>query len=121
MLPCSAAAAAAIVAEITENAPIALQQNLSLPVSPEAIHPTIMHDMRAFEGVLGTTVDPQFNLDLPSTSFTSTQMASDLFPEFTFNDAILASSELHPSQAETVNGLPVLDATWQSFVEQLGF
>lgn len=121
MLPCSAAAAAAIVAEITENAPIALQQNLSLPVSPEAIHPTIMHDMRAFEGVLGTTADPQFNLDLPSTSFTSTQMASDLFPEFTFNDAILASSELHPSQAETVNGLPVLDATWQSFVEQLGF
>lgn len=100
-------------------------QTQSSPVSAESIHPTIMHDMRAFDGVLGSTIDTQFNLDFPSTSFTPSQLAPEFFTEFAFNvnDSILVSSTLahQCDSAQGVNGLPVLDATWQSFVEQLGF
>lgn len=82
-----------------------------------------MHDMRAFDGLLGAAIDTQFNLDFPSTAFTSSEMATDLFPEFNLHEAILASSELNIAQTEPLHGAatPVLDATWQSFVEQLGF
>ena len=131
------------------------------PVQPEMIHPTIMRDMRAFDGELWSGIPmetnasgppPNFNLDFPSTSFPNPQQAEfPLFPDFDFSSPAAAQSvppaaaavppltssssaaaivsepwhqpQQHPMRAalDPPTGVPVLDASWQAFVEQLGF
>ncbi|KAH9897653.1 fungal-specific transcription factor domain-containing protein [Cubamyces lactineus] len=128
------------------------------PVQPELIHPTIMRDMRAFDGELwgGTPMEAStsgpplnFNLDFPSTSFPNPQQAEfPLFPDFDFASPSAAQGvspaaaavppltsssstpavvsepwQQHPMRAalDPPPGVPVLDASWQAFVEQLGF
>ncbi|KAH8099453.1 fungal-specific transcription factor domain-containing protein [Cristinia sonorae] len=115
------------------------------PIPVDAIHPTIMQDMRTFEGVgdfqsvftppLTGTLDiphvfggdhpmqqqpsPQTNPTPPSTfeAFPDMYLSNpDLFsvpapPPSTYTDGT-SPMNVHP---------PVLDATWQSFIEQLGF
>ncbi|KAI0778886.1 hypothetical protein BD413DRAFT_512633 [Trametes elegans] len=118
-------------------------------VQPDMIHPTIMQDLRAFDGVPIDVDDasgrvPHFNLDFPSTAFPNPQQAEfPLFPDFDFASpagastssgtpssgaaptpaAMTADPWAHPMQAalDPPPGVPVLDATWQAFVEQLGF
>ncbi|KAI8981352.1 hypothetical protein BD414DRAFT_419588 [Trametes punicea] len=114
------------------------------PVQPDMIHPTIMHDMRTFDGgfwdasqfdVSGNDVN--INLDFPSTAFPNPQQTHyPLFPDFDFTSPTDVATERstgelpmandpwqHPMQAalNPPPGVPVLDASWQSFVEQLGF
>ncbi|KAI0640171.1 fungal-specific transcription factor domain-containing protein [Trametes polyzona] len=165
------------------------------PVQPAMIHPTIIQDMRAFEGNtpwepydsveraalngagpsslaggssnglrgagagagagVGAADLTHFNLDFPSTAFPNPQQADfPLFPDFDFASptgttgtagtpssgaggpsssvagglgAPLAGMSpdpwTHPMQAalDPAPGVPVLDASWQAFVEQLGF
>ncbi|EIW63909.1 uncharacterized protein TRAVEDRAFT_157688 [Trametes versicolor FP-101664 SS1] len=148
-------------------------------VQPEMIHPTIMQDMRAFDGgvpwdafngddgaggavAAGASSLTHFNLDFPSTAFPNPQQAEfPLFPDFDFaspagtvntpssgsggpgsvgaNGVGTGSGSggmgapplahvspdpwTHPMQAalDPPSGVPVLDASWQAFVEQLGF
>lgn len=148
-------------------------------MQPEMIHPTIMQDMRAFDGgvpwdafngddgaggavAAGASSLTHFNLDFPSTAFPNPQQAEfPLFPDFDFaspagtvntpssgsggpgsvgaNGVGTGSGSggmgapplahvspdpwTHPMQAalDPPSGVPVLDASWQAFVEQLGF
>ncbi|CCL98901.1 uncharacterized protein FIBRA_00908 [Fibroporia radiculosa] len=90
-------------------------------VSMDFIHPTIMQDMRVFDGVGDPMGFAPFNFDLPSGIAGQMQDPStaDIFEEL-FGPQPFA----HGQEAQTVQvppGPPVLDATWQSFVEQLGF
>jgi len=89
----------------------------SLPAIPtSSIHPTIMQDLRVFEGIDGSTDFAQFNLDLPSSSQQpSLTPTPDIFEE-------LFGPQVFPLEQEPVTlSPPMLDSTWQSFVEQLGF
>ena len=130
---------------------------ISTPIPHEQIHPTIVSDMRTFEGFtslgLGTTpavqlgaftfdINQAFPLPLeaqpPPDSATfqdvSTFLGEDFFvPGATATSVSAATTALphfmaQPMQPDmstavpgTVSQIPVLDATWQSFVEQLGF
>ncbi|KAI0962090.1 hypothetical protein AcV7_001011 [Taiwanofungus camphoratus] len=80
-----------------------------VPLPTEIIHPTIMHDLRAFEGLESADLS-LFNFDLPSGSQAQPQSAPDIFED-------IFSTQTFPTEP----GPPVLDATWQAFVEQLGF
>ncbi|KAH9950983.1 fungal-specific transcription factor domain-containing protein [Amylocystis lapponica] len=94
--------------------------NMTLPVPADFIHPTIMQDLRAFDGVDATFDFDQFNFDLPTDLQShASQVAPDVIDEMFRSQPAFAN---YP-EVETVPapGLPVLDATWQSFVEQLGF
>lgn len=83
-------------------------------VSVESIHPTIMQDLRVFEGI--STADlAQYNLDMSlSEQVPLYTPAPDIFEEL-FGPQALAI------EPEASGGPPILDSTWQSFVEQLGF
>jgi len=82
----------------------------------DIIHPTIMQDLRVFEGTNSGTDFSQFNFDLPSGLPTQTQYSPgpDIFEE-------LFGPQVFPIEADHPIGPPMLDATWQNFVEQLGF
>lgn len=86
----------------------------------EFIHPTIMQDLRAFDGVDATFDFEQFDFDLPAdlqsqAGQVSREMVDELFrAQPAFGNYPEADPVPQP-------GPPVLDATWQTFVEQLGF
>lgn len=99
-----------------------IPEYFSCPRAMENIHPTIMQDMKTFED-LGMQYIPNFCHIFDS-------LSQDL-PDIQFSDSHLFTREPHPQplgnfqMAPPVGGFspgaPVLDATWQSFVEQLGF
>ncbi|OBZ79070.1 putative transcriptional regulatory protein C1F7.11c [Grifola frondosa] len=94
-------------------------------IPQELIHPTIMQDLRTFDGVMDASFDsPQLNLDFPSTIFPQGSLeGSDFssFPEFDFSGSMFTTHQPPLQSPEVPPGPPVLDATWQAFVEQLGF
>lgn len=97
------------------------------------IHPRIVQDMKAFDAFDLSPFNTQshvgdFMFDLPPESSTFPQM----MPDIQYQDASIYGNDLHSAnsfqqirQSSITNGFstgpPVLDATWQSFVEQLGF
>lgn len=133
----------------------------SPPVPVESIHPTIMQDMRSFEGMnidfpslmasaniniaqnnvqqeaqaSGSQPQSQFPqqhpLLQPQDASVFSQPSALYDPQFarTFPEVFLGEeffSTATPSSFSTASPdpasqAPVLDATWQSFVEQLGF
>jgi len=90
----------------------------------EYIHPTIMQDMKTFED-LGMQYIPDFDhiFDFPTASdMPDIQLHdSNLYTQEPFNSQPLGNFQMAPPAAGYCPGPPVLDATWQSFVEQLGF
>ena len=115
------------------------------PVPVDSIHPTIMHDMRTFEGVgdFQSVFQPPITGTLDITQVfgdhqmqqQSPQPIPTVQPPFeSFPDVYLSSEEMFsvppPPSTFNTDGTttdimnvppPVLDATWQSFIEQLGF
>ncbi|ETW86659.1 hypothetical protein HETIRDRAFT_308468 [Heterobasidion irregulare TC 32-1] len=112
-------------------------------VSDEQMHPTILNDFQAFEtfpptpqpstsSSLPASSTSMFNLfDFPSTGYSQPGDAQSLQMSFTdmspFVTGASAQSGMYqsPTQQESLgatSGQPyILDATWQDFVEQLGF
>lgn len=129
------------------------------PVQPDLIHPTIVQDMRAFDGDAEGGAPPlgqvQVAMDFPSDAF-DPHLDFALFPDFDFGvgqprlaqtPGVASAAGSTPGAGPGVgagqtdvwmngqgppppiptgfelngNGPPVLDATWQAFVEQLGF
>jgi len=106
------------------SAPRVEYSSFAPPVPTEFIHPTIMLDMRSFENetVVEQDKQEQFNLDFPSSSFPNSQPASSTLPDLGFDsDFYMSQTAFLGSDAELPPGPPVLDPTWQAFVEQLGF
>ncbi|OCH95704.1 hypothetical protein OBBRIDRAFT_830653 [Obba rivulosa] len=106
------------------SAPRVDYSSFAPPVPTEYIHPTIMLDMRSFENE--NTVEElekeQFNLDFPSNSFPNSQPVPSTLPDLGFDsDFYMAQMGFTGSDTELPHGPPVLDPTWQTFVEQLGF
>ncbi|KAK7695142.1 hypothetical protein QCA50_002332 [Cerrena zonata] len=129
------------------------------PIPVESIHPTIMQDMRSFEGMnidfpslmtaanltMSQNVPPQQDTSTPqpqlppqqpllptqdAAMFTQPSALYDpqfarAFPEVFLGEEFFSTAT--PSSFSTASPdanmgqPPVLDATWQSFVEQLGF
>jgi hypothetical protein len=92
------------------------------------IHPRIIEDMKAFDGfdISFNTHARNFMFDLPPASSEFPQM----MPDIQYQDSNIYGGETTNSLQHIVPpsimhgnpaGPPVLDATWQSFVEQLGF
>lgn len=112
-------------------------------VADEQMHPTILNDFQAFEtfpptpqpstsSSLPASSTSMFNLfDFPSTGYSQPGDAQSLQMSFTdmspFVTGASAQSGMYqsPTQQESLgatSGQPyILDATWQDFVEQLGF
>ncbi|KAH9932118.1 uncharacterized protein BXZ73DRAFT_90043 [Epithele typhae] len=101
-------------------------------VQPDMIHPTIMQDMRAFDvSTLGADDlhgigSAAFALDFGSDTFDPSTSDLSLFPDFDFGaGASTGGADGAAGGVEWVRAerkrAPVLDATWQAFVEQLGF
>ncbi|TCD62867.1 hypothetical protein EIP91_006273 [Steccherinum ochraceum] len=116
------------------------------PVPMDSIHPTIMHDMRTFEGVgdFQSVFTPPLTgpIDLSTPHVfgdhemqqQSPQPMQTVQPQLeTFPDMYLSNEQFFnppPPAPSSFDGTgtdvlnmppPVLDATWQSFIEQLGF
>ncbi|PCH34306.1 hypothetical protein WOLCODRAFT_95215 [Wolfiporia cocos MD-104 SS10] len=98
-----------------------------IPVSADIIHPTIMQDLRALEGPESTIDYSQmdfgtFIFDMPPDSpLAQPQPQSQRQPDIGAGQDFLDEmfgAQAFPTPEQTP---PVLDATWQSFVEQLGF
>ncbi|GBE77611.1 hypothetical protein SCP_0104910 [Sparassis crispa] len=106
------------------------------PVPAEFIHPTIMQDLRSFDGLnpsgyVGMEPSPFYFDLLPGPSgagagagvgaggfaSSSVEITPEVFDQF-FAQNGFAAPVVEPEQFA---GPPVLDSTWQSFVEQLGF
>ncbi|KAJ7045173.1 fungal-specific transcription factor domain-containing protein [Mycena alexandri] len=89
--------------------------------SSEAMHPTIAQDMRSFD--LGEP--SQFYDTFPDTNMAGIQFTGDSIfsvqPAGTYGFSSPAPGYQNPSAAAFGGAAPMLDATWQSFVEQLGF
>jgi len=93
------------------------------------IHPRIIQDMKAFDGFDLSSYHHQaqtseFIFDLPPESATLSQV----MPDIQYQDTSIYGSDLFSQlpasgshQAKPAHEPPFLDATWQSFVEQLGF
>ncbi|KAI0732426.1 fungal-specific transcription factor domain-containing protein [Fomitopsis betulina] len=109
-----------------------------LAVDPDMIHPTIRQDLRVFEGAdasswLGTaSSDTAFNFDMlhqpeqdQAMAIASTDLAQipvPLQPRPGPDIYDLFGAQAFPPESEQPAGPPIqLDATWQSFIEQLGF
>jgi hypothetical protein len=90
------------------------------------MHPTIAQDLRSFE--MDTAAFNNVFLDFPAAASPTPQHP---IPELRGSDLGFYSTPNYgtyqPLSTHTTTGLehhqpaPVLDATWQSFVEQLGF
>ncbi|KZT08809.1 uncharacterized protein LAESUDRAFT_648494 [Laetiporus sulphureus 93-53] len=109
---CSTSSAAAAAAAVTSFTPS------PTPVT-DVIHPTIMQDLRVFEGTSGS-IDFDFRMEWPSNVLQ--QQPQAFLPESNniFDELFGTQSFPVEPDPEPV-GPPVLDATWQSFIEQLGF
>lgn len=106
--------------------------------SIDNIHPRIVQDMKAFENFDMTSYNLQteggeFLFDFPPVP--SAASFPQAMPDIQYQDASIYGNDLfiqppvsgyqQIGQAPATNGFspgpPVLDTTWQSFVEQLGF
>lgn len=92
----------------------------------DSMHPTIAQDMSRFD--MGTTAFNNLFSDFSTPSSVSQLPVPDLRgPDMNFY--LSPNYPMYPSQPPNQNNpgfeqhhpAPVLDATWQSFVEQLGF
>jgi len=117
----------------------------SSAVSSDMIHPTIMQDLRVFEGIGGASLNVgssssadvnQFNfayvfdglrqpqqgqeIPLQQMQIPPQQMQQPPVPGPDIFDELFGA-QAFPPEPEPPVGPPVLDATWQSFIEQLGF
>ena len=99
------------------------------------IHPRIVQDMKAFDGFDMTpyrqTNMGEFLFDFPP----DTSALPQVMPDIQYQDASIYGGDLFsqlpvggahqtkqpPANAPSYQSPLVLDATWQSFVEQLGF
>jgi hypothetical protein len=95
------------------------------PEAIESLHPTIIQDLKTFDGLNTSNLPPFHNIfDFP-TGPLSQDIPDIQFPdthEFGFgNDAFNSHSSHGFPHSGFTPGPPVLDSTWQSFVEQLGF
>ena len=116
------------------------------PVPMDSIHPTIMSDMRSFESGQFSAEDiaRALNFDLPQfeqqqgplqpqvngngnhpeyRAYPDIYMGEDIFGSVPTPSAFSTATSSSTSTPESITNVsaPVLDATWQSFVEQLGF
>jgi hypothetical protein len=87
--------------------------------SSETMHPTIAQDMRSFD--LGEP--SQFYDTFPDADMSGIQFTGDsIFSIQTGGYGYSPTPTFHsPAAGFTGGAPPILDATWQSFVEQLGF
>jgi hypothetical protein len=100
------------------------------------IHPRIVQDMKAFDGFDMSSYPHQthigeFMFDLPPASAAAPQV----IPDIQYQDTSIYGGDLFsqlpisgshqvrppPAMIRPAHEPPILDATWQSFVEQLGF
>lgn len=113
------------------TAPFVLDSEL---MNMDNIHPRILQDMRTFDGFDVSSFHLQtrtgdFLFDLPPDSSTSPKAITDA----QYQDSIYGGDLFHqqptggmvqghtPTTPGFSPGPPMLDVTWQSFVEQLGF
>ncbi|KZT73240.1 hypothetical protein DAEQUDRAFT_662513, partial [Daedalea quercina L-15889] len=93
-------------------------------VCSDMIHPTIMQDLRVFEGIDAASWNGGASAPLDTNQFNYPDMplqiqqppvpGPDIFDE-------LFGAQAFPPEPEQPVGPPVLDSTWQTFIEQLGF
>jgi len=92
---------------------------------PEAnsnsMHPTIVQDIKSFD--MGVSAFNDFLLDFPTVSSVSQLSVPDLRSPDISSYTMPNYSMCHTNAGfeQHLPAPPVLDATWQSFVEQLGF
>jgi hypothetical protein len=108
----------------TAFTPPAPQEAPALNITTENMHPTIAQDMRNLD--VGSLV---YNLfDLPTDSLPPDDQMPDIqFADNMFNQQPMGAFSMGQQGSPQTPGMgfgagaPILDATWQSFVEQLGF
>ncbi|KAF8650271.1 hypothetical protein AX16_005325 [Volvariella volvacea WC 439] len=91
--------------------------------APRGLHPTLVRDMRYFDPTTCVTGTPLYDTPAPQS-----QHAQDIqmhLPDFFGSQHATSGFPTIYQQMQTPNvsttPAPVLDSTWQSFIEQLGF
>ncbi|KAJ7726359.1 fungal-specific transcription factor domain-containing protein [Mycena metata] len=88
----------------------------------EPMHPTIAQDMRSFDlGEPSQFYDAMLDADMTGIQFTADSVFTVPPPGAYAYSGSPATGFQNPTPATFGGSPPMLDATWQSFVEQLGF